>query len=67
MIFKLIYFSGINNSRFKKTEVPGDQIFFEAKLDKFRMGTCKILAVAKVNDEIVCEAEILASVVDRES
>ena len=64
---KLIYFSGINNSRFKKTVVPGDQIFFEAKLDKFRMGTCKILATAKVNDEVVCEAEILASVVDRES
>ena len=64
---KLIYFSGINKSRFKKTVVPGDQIFFEARLAKFRMGTCKILANAKVNGEIVCEAEILASVVDREN
>ena len=64
---KLIYFSGINNSRFKKTVVPGDQIFFEATLDKFRMGTCKISAVAKVDGEIVCEAELLASVVDKET
>ena len=64
---KLIYFSGINNSRFKKTVVPGDQIFFEAKLEKFRMGTCKISAIAKVDDELVCEAELLASIVDRES
>jgi len=64
---KLMYFSGINNSRFKKTVVPGDQILFEAKLDKFRMGTCKISAVAKVDGEVVCEAEILASVVDRET
>ena len=64
---KLMYFSGINNSRFKKTVVPGDQIFFKAKLDKFRMGTCKISAIAKVNDEVVCEAELLASVVDKEA
>ena len=64
---KLMYFSGINNSRFKKTVVPGDQIFFEAKLDKFRMGTCRISAIAKVENEVVCEAELLASVVDRES
>ena len=64
---KLMYFSGINNSRFKKTVIPGDQILFEARLDKFRMGTCKISATAKVDDEIVCEAELLASVVDRET
>ena len=64
---KLMYFSGINNSRFKKTVIPGDQILFEAKLDKFRMGTCKISATAMVDDEIVCEAELLASVVDKES
>ena len=64
---KLIYFSGINNSRFKKIVVPGDQIFFEARLDKFRMGTCRISAIAKVENEVVCEAELLASVVDKES
>ena len=64
---KLMYFSGINNTRFKKTVVPGDQIFFEATLDKFRMGTCKISAIARVDEEIVCEAELLASVVDKET
>ena len=64
---KLMYFSGINNSRFKKTVVPGDQILFKAQLEKFRMGTCKISATAMVDDEVVCEAELLASVVDRES
>ena len=31
------------------------------------MGTCKISAIAKVNEEVVCEAELLASVVDRET
>ena len=62
---KLMYFTGINKSRFKKTVKPGDQIYFEVTLDKFRLGTCKISGTAKVNDSIVAEAEMMASVVDR--
>jgi len=62
---KLMYFTGINKSRFKKTVTPGDQIHFEVRLDKFRMGTCKIHGIAKVDNNIVAEAEILASVVNR--
>ena len=62
---KLMYFTRINNSRFKKTVIPGDQIHFEVSLDKFRLGTCKIIGTAKVDDKIVAEAEMMASVVDR--
>jgi UDP-3-O-[3-hydroxymyristoyl] N-acetylglucosamine deacetylase/3-hydroxyacyl-[acyl-carrier-protein] dehydratase len=62
---KLMYFTGINKSRFKKTVTPGDQMHLEVSLDKFRLGTCKIIGTAKVNDQIVAEAEMMASVVDR--
>ena len=62
---KLMYFTGINKSRFKKTVTPGDQMHLEVTLDKFRLGTCKISGTAKVNDIIVAEAEMMASVVDR--
>ena len=62
---KLMYFTRINNSRFKKTVIPGDQIHFEVTLDKFRLGTCKIIGTAKVDDKVVAEAEMMASVVDR--
>ena len=62
---KLMYFTGINNSRFKKTVIPGDQIHFEVILDKFRLGTCKIIGTAKVDNKVVAEAEMMASVVDR--
>ena len=62
---KLMYFTRINNSRFKKTVIPGDQIHFEVSLDKFRLGTCKIIGTAKVDDKVVAEAEMMASVVDR--
>ena len=64
---KLMYFTGINNSRFKKTVTPGDQLHFEVSLDKFRLGTCKIIGIAKVDDQIVAEAEMLASVINRRS
>ena len=64
---KLMYFTGINKSRFKKTVTPGDQLHFEVSLDKFRLGTCKIIGTAKVDDIIVAEAEMMATVVDRKS
>ena len=62
---KLMYFSAINKSRFKKTVEPGDQVCLEVKLDKFKLRTCKIFGIAKVDDEIVAEAEMMASIVDR--
>ena len=62
---KLMYFTGVNQSRFKKTVTPGDQVIFEVKLDKFKMGTCKLHGVASVDGIPVAEGEILASVVDR--
>jgi UDP-3-O-[3-hydroxymyristoyl] N-acetylglucosamine deacetylase/3-hydroxyacyl-[acyl-carrier-protein] dehydratase len=62
---KLMYFTGINNSRFKKVVIPGDQLIFEAELVKFRLVTCKIVARALVDDKVVCSAEFLSSVVDR--
>ena len=47
-----------SKSRFKKTVTPGDQINFEVSLEKFRLGTCKIVGIAKVDDKIVAEANI---------
>ena len=63
---KLMYFTGINKSRFKKVVIPGDQLIIEAELVKFRLGTCKIVARTLVDDKVVCTAEFLSTVVDRE-
>ena len=62
---KLMYFTGINKSRFKKVVIPGDQLIIEAELVKFRLGTCKIVARALVDEKVVCTAEFLSTVVDR--
>ena len=62
---KLMYFTGINKSRFKKVVIPGDQLIIEAELVKFRLGTCKIVARVLVDEKVVCSAEFLSTVVDR--
>ena len=62
---KLVYFSSIDKARFRRPVLPGDQVIFEANMLKFRRNTCKMSAVARVDGQVVCEAELLAAVVDR--
>lgn len=62
---KLVYFTAVKNARFKKAVIPGDQLILEVKLLKFKLGTCKIAGKAYVNDELVANSELMATVVDR--
>ena len=62
---KLVYFTAVNNARFKKAVIPGDQLILVVKLLKFKLGTCKIAGEAYVNDELVAISELMATVVDR--
>ena len=62
---KLVYFTAVNNARFKKAVIPGDQLVLVVKLLKFKLGTCKIEGEAYVNDELVANSELMATVVDR--
>ncbi len=64
---KLVYFTGIDNVRFRKPVVPGDQLWFEVEMVKFRRSICKMAGKAFVDGELVCEAEMMAAIVDRES
>ncbi|MDF2700129.1 MAG: beta-hydroxyacyl-ACP dehydratase, partial [Haloplasmataceae bacterium] len=52
------YFAGIKEARFRRKVVPGDVLTLETELIKVRgpIGIGK--AVAKVNGEIACEAEL---------
>ena len=64
---KLIYISGIDDTRFKKVVVPGDQLNIKAKLLKFKLNTCKISAEIYVNKELVAQSIFMASVVNRDT
>jgi UDP-3-O-[3-hydroxymyristoyl] N-acetylglucosamine deacetylase/3-hydroxyacyl-[acyl-carrier-protein] dehydratase len=62
---KLVYFMGIDGVRFRKPVLPGDQIRFELEMIQFRRGTCKMQGQAFVDDELVTEATLMATIVDK--
>jgi len=58
---KLIYFAGIDKARFRKPVVPGDQLLIEMKVLKQKGKIWKMAGKAKVNGDLVAEAELLAA------
>ena len=62
---KGMLFSGVEKSKFRIPIVPGDQIILKMELIKFRLGTTKIRGEAYVDNKLVAEATLLASLVDR--
>jgi UDP-3-O-[3-hydroxymyristoyl] N-acetylglucosamine deacetylase/3-hydroxyacyl-[acyl-carrier-protein] dehydratase len=62
---KVVYFMSLDNVRFRKPVRPGDQIRFELDVIQIRGAVCKMRGVAKVDGELVAEAEMAAMVRDR--
>lgn len=61
---RLAYLIAINNARFRKTVVPGDQLVLEIEALKFKSKLGIIKGVAKVDGEEVCDAEIMFTLVE---
>ncbi|MBT2642980.1 3-hydroxyacyl-ACP dehydratase FabZ [Bacillus sp. ISL-41] len=55
---KIGFFAGIDNCRFKRQVKPGDQLRLEVEMIKLRGPIGKGKAVATVDGELACEAEI---------
>lgn len=62
---KIVYFMSINNVKFRKPVVPGDQLRLELDLVTFRRNTCKMSGSAFVGETLVASADFVAVVVDR--
>ena len=58
----LFYFMGIDKVKFRKIVVPGDQMILKVKIIRQRSKTVKLAGTASVNQKIVAEAEILATI-----
>ncbi|MBS1271546.1 MAG: UDP-3-O-acyl-N-acetylglucosamine deacetylase [Candidatus Marinimicrobia bacterium] len=63
---KLVYFTGMDNVKFRRTIVPGDQIRLELELLKYRLSICKMRGKAYVNGQVAAEADLSASVVEQD-
>ncbi len=55
------YFVGIDNVRFKKPVMPGDQLVLKATIDRQIKGLWKYSAQAEVNDQLVTEAKLMCT------
>jgi len=56
-----VLFMSMDKVKFRKPVTPGDQLILDVKLTKVRGKVVKMFGVAKVNDHIVTEAELMAS------
>ena len=57
----IYYFVGIDGARFKRPVEPGDQLHLEITIDRVRAGIWKFKGVARVGDEVACEAELMCT------
>ncbi len=64
---KLIYFVAIDNARFRRPVVPGDQLKLELTVDSCRGTFCKLQGRASVNGELAAEATMMCKMVDMEA
>jgi beta-hydroxyacyl-ACP dehydratase FabZ len=55
-----IYFLGMDNVRFRKPVVPGDQILFNAEIIHHRKKAIKMAGTAYVDGQLVAEAVLMA-------
>ena len=57
----VFYFVGIDNARFKKPVSAGDQLHFHVDITRQMRGIWKYRAVAKVDGEVVAEADLMCA------
>ncbi len=58
---ELYYFAAIDNARFKKPVIPGDQLILDVELLKEVRGVAKFRGVASVDGKVVCSADLMCA------
>ncbi len=64
---KVTYFTGIDNAKFRKPVMPGDQLRFEVEVTGCKRGIWFFSAKALVDGKLVTEAELKATFADKQS
>ena len=64
---KLLLFRAIDKAKFRKPVIPGDQLHLHVRVARQRQAFWSFAAEARVDGEVVAEAELSAAIVDRSS
>jgi len=62
---KLLYFTGIDEARFRRPVVPGDQLRLELTVLKYKLGFAKLRGEAFVDNQLVAEATVTSALAER--
>jgi 3-hydroxyacyl-[acyl-carrier-protein] dehydratase len=62
---KLMVFTGIDNAKFRRPVVPGDQVRIEVTVLQWRSRAVRMLGVATVDGKVACEATVMCQLVPR--
>jgi 3-hydroxyacyl-[acyl-carrier-protein] dehydratase len=62
---KLLLFAGIEEAKFRRPVVPGDQIRYEVEVLRLRSTYCKLAGRVMVDGQLAAEAVISSAMVDR--
>ena len=60
---KLAFFMAVNNAKFRKPVIPGDQLVIEIAAGKIKAKTGQVFGKAYVNNKLVAEAELMFALV----
>jgi 3-hydroxyacyl-[acyl-carrier-protein] dehydratase len=61
---QLVYFMGIDRAKFRKPVLPGDQLHYHVRKVRSRGRAWRFYGEAKVNGQVVAEAEVSAMILD---
>ena len=62
---KLMVFTGIDNAKFRRPVIPGDQLRIEVKVLQWRSRAVKMQGTATVDGKIACEATVMCQLIPR--
>jgi beta-hydroxyacyl-ACP dehydratase FabZ len=63
---KVVFLASIEQAKFRRPVVPGDQLRIEMKVGRRKSTVAKMFGQATVNGVVVAEAEVMCKLADRE-
>jgi 3-hydroxyacyl-[acyl-carrier-protein] dehydratase len=63
---KLVYFTGVDGARFRRTVVPGDQLRLVVEVIQLRARACRMRGTATVDGQPAAEAELMCALAERD-
>ena len=61
----IVYFMALDNVKWRRPVVPGDQIIFELEMLQFRRHVCRMRGRGMVDGHVVAEADLMARIVEK--